>query len=311
MITKSAENKTNFALNLIFTDSARTAWGHILAGVATEKPPVVLMPAYIGFTEREGSGVFDPIIENSSEYQFYKVDGTLKIDIKDFSKAIESGSVNVALVIHYFGFCRNDMTAIKALCNKHNVLLVEDCAHAFQLDVNDQRIGNHGDFSFYSLHKYLATSAGGALKINTSAIQLPKLPENKHIATADLEQYAKTQFSQVAEARRNNYLSYAKFLPLSDKIEVMFDLTEVDIPQSFPIRVKNSLREKLYFYLIENSMPVTALYYRMIDQLTADKYPTSFVISHEILNLPVHQDVNEHDIEMICNSIFNFLKIQG
>ncbi|MBC7490054.1 MAG: hypothetical protein H7240_08975 [Glaciimonas sp.] len=57
MITKSAENKNNFALNLIFTDSARTAWGHILAGVAAAKPPVVLMPAYIGFTEREGSGV--------------------------------------------------------------------------------------------------------------------------------------------------------------------------------------------------------------------------------------------------------------
>lgn len=307
MITKSAENKTNFALNLIFTDSARTAWGHVLAGVALVKPPIVLMPAYIGFTEREGSGVFDPILENSAEYRFYKVDNNLKIDIDDFTNAIASGAVNVALVIHYFGFCRNDMTAIKKLCNKHNVLLVEDCAHAFQLDVNDQRIGNYGDFSFYSLHKYLATSAGGALKINTSAIQLPRLPENKHIATADLEQYAKTQFSQVADARKNNFLSYAKFLPLSDKLEIMFDLTELDIPQSFPIRVKNSLREKLYFYLIENNIPVTALYYRMIDQLTVDEFPNSFVISQEILNLPIHQDVIESDIETICKSISIFL----
>ncbi len=301
----------NFALDLVFTDSARTAWGHILAGVAATKPPVVLMPAYIGFTEREGSGVFDPVKENSAAYQFYKVDDTLKIEIKDFSNAIETGSVNVALVIHYFGFCRNDMTAIKNLCQKHNVLLVEDCAHAFQLDVNDQRIGNYGDFSFYSLHKYLASNAGGALKINTNKIQLPKLPDNKNIATADLEQYAKTQFSQVAEARRNNYLSYAKFLPLSDKIEVMFDLTEVDIPQSFPIRVKNSLREKLYFYLIENNIPVTALYYRMIDQLKADKFPTSFLIAHEIMNLPVHQDIDEQDIQIICNSISNFLNSEG
>lgn len=311
MTTKSAENKTNFALNLIFTDSARTAWGHILAGVSATKPPVVLMPAYIGFTEREGSGVFDPITENSAGYQFYKVDDTLKIDIKDFTNAIESGSVNVALVIHYFGFCRIDMTAIKTLCNKYNVLLVEDCAHAFQLDVNDQRIGNYGDFSFYSLHKYLATSAGGALKINTSAIQLPKLPENKKIATADLEQYAKTQFSQVAQARRNNFLSYAKFLPLSDKIEVMFELEDVDIPQSFPIRVKSSLREKLYFHLIENKMPVTALYYRLIDQLADEKFPISFKISQEILNLPVHQDVSVYDIEIICKSISHFLLLRS
>jgi len=311
MITKSAEIITNFASNLIFTDSARTAWGHILAGVAATKLPVVLMPAYIGFTEREGSGVFDPITENSAEYKFYKVDDTLRIDIMDFSNAIESGTVNIALVIHYFGFCRNDMTAIKALCNKHNVLLVEDCAHAFQLDVNDQSIGNYGDFSFYSLHKYLAVRAGGALKINNQKIKLPELSENKKINIADLEQYAKTQFSQVAKARRDNFRSYLRLLPLSNIIEVMFDLTEVDIPQSFPIRIKNSQREKLYFHLIDNNMPVTALYYRMIDQLNVDMFPISFSLSSEILNLPVHQDLNEDDIELICKSIFHFLKNQG
>ena len=311
MITKSAESKTNFALNLIFTDSARSAWGHVLAGVAMTKSPVVLMPAYIGYTEREGSGVFDPVTENSAEYQFYKVDETLKIDIEDFTNAIKTGSVNVALVIHYFGFCQNNMVEIKELCNKHNVLLVEDCAHAFQLDVNNQRIGNYGDFSFYSLHKYLATSAGGVLRINSNTIQLPQLPRYKHIATADLEQYAKTQFNEVARARRNNYLSYAKFLPKSDKIKVMFDLQEVDIPQSFPIRVKNSLREELYFYLIEKHMPVTALYYRLIDQLSIEKFPISFLISHEIMNLPVHQDVDDQDIKTICKSILDFLNTKA
>lgn len=308
MITKSAENKTNFALNLLFTDSARSAWGHILSGFGATHQLKVLLPSYIGFTEREGSGVFDPIEENSAGYQFYKVDQSLKIDLEEFAHMLAFGDVNVALIIHYFGLCRNNMSEIKKLCIKHNVLLVEDCAHAFQLGVVEQKIGNYGDYSFYSLHKYLATDSGGVLKINSGTINLSPLPEEKRISQNVLEQYAKTQFGGVASARRDNFLSYKKFLPKIKNIEVMFCLLDEDIPQSFPLRIKNGMREKLYFYLAENEMPVTALYYRLIDQIEKEKFPISFAISDEILNLPVHQDITQNDIREICSAISVFFE---
>ena len=306
MITKSAENKTNFALNLIFTDSARSAWGHILAGFAAIEQPKVLLPSYIGFTEREGSGVFDPIVETTADYQFYKVDDSLRIDLDEFAHLLSSGGLNIALVIHYFGLCRNDMKEVKKLCIEHNVLLVEDCAHAFHLEVVQQKIGNYGDYSFYSLHKHLATESGGVLKINSNVIDLPPLQDKNQISQAVLGQYAKTQFGDIANARRNNFLSYKKFLPVIKNVEIMFDLIEEDIPQSFPIRVSNGLREKLYFYLIGHSIPVTALYYRLIDKLEKKQFPISFAISDEILNFPVHQDVTLEDIRIICSHVANF-----
>ena len=89
---------------------------------------------------------------------------------------------------------------------------------------------------------------------------------------------------------------YASLLKPLDQIEIMFDLHDDDIPHTFPIRVKNLKREKLYFYLMERNMPTTALYYRMIDEIDASKYPTSYAISSEILNLPVHQDTTNEDI---------------
>lgn len=279
-----------------------------MSGFGATHQPKVLLPSYIGYTEREGSGVFDPIEENSAGYQFYKVDEFLRIDLDDFAQVLASGDVNIALVIHYFGLCRNNMNEIKKLCIKNNVLLVEDCAHAFQLGVNKQKIGNYGDCSFYSLHKYLATDSGGVLKINSDAINISTLPVTKRISQAVLEQYAKTQFGEVANARRDNFLLYKKYLPKIKSIEIMFCLIDEDIPQSFPLRIKNGMREKLYFYLVEHSIPVTALYYRLIDQIKKEKFPISFAISDEILNLPVHQDINESDILEICSAISIFFE---
>ena len=83
-----------------------------------------------------------------------------------------------------------------------------------------------------------------------------------------------------------------------------------DIPQTFPILIKNNQREKLYFYLMDQGAPTTALYYRLIDQIKKEDFPLSHKISQEILNLPVHQDTNQDDIIIICDLIRNFFTIK-
>jgi len=88
----------------------------------------------------------------------------------------------------------------------------------------------------------------------------------------------------------------------------MFDLVNGDIPQSFPLRIKNEKRERLYFYLIDHAIPVTALYYRLIEQIKQEQFPISFAIASEILNLPVHQDITQDDIREICSAIGNFFR---
>lgn len=306
MITKSAENQSRFTEPLLFTRDARTAWGHIVQAAAADGPPVVLMPAYIGYTEREGSGVLDPVEAHAAVPRFYRVDDALRIDMDSLAQALAAGDVRIVLVIHYFGLCRNDMTGVQALCARHGAVLVEDCAHAFQLGVARQQLGHYGDFSFYSLHKYLATASGGALQVNSDRLTLAPLAPAQRIALEVMEQYARTDFGQVSAVRIANFAHYTAKLTARQGVQPMYALAPGEIPQSFPVRIKDGLREKLYFHLIERGIPVTALYYRLVDQITEAAFPVSFAISGEILNLPLHQDVTEQDVARVCAEIDAF-----
>jgi dTDP-4-amino-4,6-dideoxygalactose transaminase len=309
MIQKSATNKQTFVNNIVFTANARTAWEHILFSMKNASvQPNVLMPSYIGYTDREGSGVFDPVEAQNVNAEFYKLNDDLSIDIDNFKMLVETKKFNSALIIHYFGFCRNDMEYIKTICKQNNVLLIEDCAHAFHLHEKESLLGKYGDFSFYSLHKYLPTKSGGVLQNNTNVIVNSILPEEKRINVQDLEHYAVSDFGKIAKRRRENYKMYEKNIDSYSEVKIMYKLKDGDIPQTFPILIKNGNREKLYFYLMEREAPTTALYYRLISQINPKEFPLSHEISHEILNLPVHQDTDETDVLFICNLINDFFK---
>uniref|UniRef100_UPI003080C512 DegT/DnrJ/EryC1/StrS family aminotransferase n=2 Tax=Vibrio cholerae TaxID=666 RepID=UPI003080C512 len=227
-------------------------------------------------------------------------------DIEDFNKKLKDEFFDLALVIHYFGFSRINMDNLKSICEENSVILVEDCAHAFYLCDCVSKIGTYGDYSFYSLHKYLAVSTGGLLKINSNTLLRPEINSEDMIDFSALERFSSSDFKKIAEIRRNNYKLYQRRLVSDENIEVLFDLCGNDIPQTFPIRVKNGLREKLYFYLLDNNIPTVALYYRMIPQIDPGKFELSMLISSEILNLPVHQDTTLEDVDLVCNKINDF-----
>jgi len=306
MIEKSPVDKQKFIKNLLFTSNARAAWEHILYSLKSTKDVEVLMPSYIGYTDREGSGVFDPVQKQNAYAEFYKLNEDLTIDINHFKELLKNKKFDCALIIHYFGFCRNNMEEIKNICQENNVVLIEDCAHAFHLHNKDSLLGNYGDFSFYSLHKYLPTNSGGVLKKNNDNSVLKSLEAEKKIDIQDLEHYANSDYNEIAKKRRNNYLFYKKYIDKHSDVQVIYELMPNDIPQTFPILIKNNQREKLYFYLMDQGAPTTALYYRLIDQIKKEDFPVSHKISQEILNLPVHQDTNQDDIIIICDLIRNF-----
>lgn len=308
MLLKSATDSNNCAYPYLFTANARTAWYKILESITVSKRKKLklLLPAYIGINDKEGSGVFDSVLKSQADFIFYKVTENLQVDVEDFYRKINSESIDLVLIIHYFGFSRINMDSIKSLCEKNDVILVEDCAHAFYLDDKKSKIGAYGDYSFYSLHKYLAVSTGGLLKINNNMLPIPKLSPEDKIDFSALERFASSDFKKIAEIRRDNYKSYRGKLINNDNIDVLFDLNDDDIPQTFPIFVKNGLREKLYFYLLDNNIPTVALYYRMIPQIEPSKFELSMLISSGILNLPVHQDTTLEDVDLVCRKINEF-----
>jgi dTDP-4-amino-4,6-dideoxygalactose transaminase len=304
---KVAVDTRKFADNLIFTSSARGAFSHVLQNITSNLGNLnVLLPSYIGITDREGSGVFDPIENSKCNPTFYLLNDRLKIDMDYLTNLIANDKFHVLLVIHYFGICQNDMEIIRNLCNQNEIILIEDCAHAFHIGMPEQKLGIVGDYSFYSVHKYLPVKSGGILKINTAKFDLSKLDDEIAMDREVLEQIVKTDYISVANKRRENFIMYSSELKGLGHIDVMYELDENEIPQTFPILIHDNLREKLYFYLIEREFPVVALYYRMIEEIDKTKFPISYKVANDILNLPVHQDVESSDITNLCNAIKSF-----
>lgn len=308
MITKDPINDKAFTKNIVLTKSARDAWKLIINSVKREEKQVsILLPSYIGFTEREGSGIFDPVEYTKSKYSFYGLNNNLGVDYSSLEKLVKDEKFDILLIVHYFGFCRNDLNKIKNLCEENNIILVEDCAHAFHWGMTPESLGILGDFSFYSVHKYLPVNSGGILKNISRKIELIDLPSEERISHEVALSIIKSDYKDIARKRILNFNLYKKKLAGVEGIEIMYDLENGEIPHSFPVRIKNKKREPLYFYLMDKDMPTIALYYRLIDELTADAYPESFKLSEEILNLPLHQDTTEEDIEVLSQNIIAFL----
>jgi dTDP-4-amino-4,6-dideoxygalactose transaminase len=72
------------------------------------------------------------------------------------------------LIVHYGGVACN-INYIKELCDKYNLLLIEDCAHSIDSYYNKIPLGSFGDFSVFSFHetKNINSGEGGLLVVNS------------------------------------------------------------------------------------------------------------------------------------------------
>jgi dTDP-4-amino-4,6-dideoxygalactose transaminase len=73
--------------------------------------------------------------------------------------------------VHYAGVAC-DMASINGTAERHNLVLIEDAAHAIQASVNGQALGGLGDLATLSFHetKNVSCGEGGALLVNDDAL---------------------------------------------------------------------------------------------------------------------------------------------
>lgn len=297
MISKKAENKNNFYRNIIFTNSAREGWELVLKSLKhTSK---ILLPSYIGITEREGSGIYDPVCNTKTNHDFYLLNDDLSISITEIENKLNQEKYDLILLVHYFGFKIDNIAELVLLCKKHNVIVVEDCAHLYNVNIESHSTpGSYGDFAFYSLHKFFPCNTGGLLVQNNLSLSLDvnnKIDLKKNIITNIFSYDVK----KIAEKRIENYNNYNLLLNEEIGFRKLKRIKDEDIPHNFPIIIDNNLREKLYFWLINKDITLIALYYQLIKPLMKKEYHSMHLISNNILNLPVHQDINLEDIKRI------------
>lgn len=103
---------------------------------------------------------------------FADIDKTYNIDPESLSALLEADpSIAAVVVQHTFG-SPADMDAIVALCTRHNVALIEDCAHALGTRYRGKLVGTFGVAAIFSFgrDKVLSTVSGGVAIVHTQPL---------------------------------------------------------------------------------------------------------------------------------------------
>lgn len=111
----------------------------------------------------------NPIIYEQATPVFIDSDEkTWNMDPDALEEAFEKyPEVKAVIVVHLYGMSA-DMDRIVELCDKHDVVLIEDAAESLGTEYKGQASGTHGDYGVYSFNgnKIITTSGGGALVSN-------------------------------------------------------------------------------------------------------------------------------------------------
>ncbi|MBN1970507.1 MAG: DegT/DnrJ/EryC1/StrS aminotransferase family protein [Candidatus Delongbacteria bacterium] len=298
MINKKARDVESFRRVFYQTESAREAWKKSIEELKLQHPYLkVLLPAYIGWSKNEGSGIFDTVSETGVDFEFYGLNAHLEIDVEDLKRKVLINPNCLVLLVHYFGFVDESYEMIVTWLYEKSILFVEDCAHAWLSDLIGGKCGRRGRFSFYSLHKLLPVDNGGVLVDNYPTV---RINENR-MKTMNCFFNLDYDLFSIFESRRENYRYLCDLLSEIKDIDILHkQLPDGICPQTLPVIINGYDRNKCYQEMNSLGFGVISLYHTMIKELENTEYETVNVISKKILNFPIHQDIKkEHIQEMV------------
>ena len=91
-------------------------------------------------------------------------------------------------------------------------------------------------------------------------------------------------------------------------LEPLWQYSEDVTYQTYPVIVKDTCRDDLYFGLNKQNFGAVSLYHEMIKPIEKQGLEEALWLSEHILNLPVHQDVNKTEIEKMFELLEKILK---
>ncbi len=247
--------------------------------------------------------------------------------------------------VHMAGYpC--DMEKIKIFCQKHNLILIEDCAHAIGTMAQGMHAGIHGItgcFSFYPT-KQITTGEGGVVisndeqiiekvkKLKAFGIDTPPELRTKP-GVYDVQglgyNYRMTDFQAAlgvgqmrrynrnVAGRKKNAKLYCTLLKDTNGISFTdyFDdhsyfLFQIVLDQSINRdKVLVDLKENGIGVSIHYATPVPLMsYYKNKYDNKASDYPNAVQYGNQSISLPVHSKLKDSDIEYVCQTLFKILE---
>jgi len=86
---------------------------------------------------------------------------SLTLNVSDVESLIGPHTKGI-LPVHFWGHPAN-MAMLREICDRHKLVLIEDCAQAFGASVQNAKTGNYGDYAAFafSVRKHIACGEGG------------------------------------------------------------------------------------------------------------------------------------------------------
>jgi len=237
------------------------------------------------------------------------------------------------------------MERITAICKKHGLLLIEDCAHTPGADYNGQPLGTFGDiaaFSFFA-NKNIAVGEGGMVVTRDAQLYEKLRHLRSHgMSVASFDRYKGRASSYDVEQPGLNYriheissaLGLVQLEKLQDANEKRKKLAEyyysrLDAVQDISIPYRNFSRGKPNYHI----MPVllseqidrltviesmkqdgvqTSIHYPAIQNFSAYKDKINStpkaekVCAHE-MTLPLYPEMTTGEIDIVCDALIKAL----
>jgi dTDP-4-amino-4,6-dideoxygalactose transaminase len=301
---KSAVNSATYRREWIPFGSARNGFAALLEAIVGNGAGDVLLPDYIGWSPREGSGIFDPIAALGLPHRFYKMTRDLTIDVSDLAQRVRDKPPAVLLLVHYFGYPDPAAAQVAALARDAGITLIEDEAHALFSDAIGGVCGRWGQAALFSLHKMLPLPSGGFVCFSSSAPQ----DVVHRVRAAALTGLDGDPFSYdwwaIAQHRVRNAHRLLELLNDVGGVRPLWPvLPQGVIPQTLPIIVESAPRNELYFKLNDAGFGVVSLYHTLVDAISVTDHPDAHWLSQHIMNLPLHQDADEAGLERLVTRL--------
>lgn len=256
------------------------------------------------------------------------------IDLNKIEEKISSRTKAI-IPVHLYGQMA-EIDKISAICKKHNLLLIEDCAQSHLAEYKGIKAGTTGiasSFSFYPGKNLGAYGDGGAIVTNDGSLAEKMrmfanhggIKKHQHVieginSRLDTLQAAVLNvklphLEKWNEQRLQNALLYNKLL---------YDMAEITVPKIrdeakhifhlYIIRAER--RDVLMNYLLEKGIQTQIHYPVILPLLPAYQYlnhkPEEFPIasSHQdkILSLPMFPELTNDQIEYVAENIKAFYK---
>ena len=265
----------------------------------------------------------------------------LNIDITDVRKRITT-KTKAIMPVHYCGQAC-DMDALMEISKDHKIFIIEDAAHAFGSSYKGKKIGSFGEATCFSFDpiKNLTCGEGGAVVLADDTIA--ELIRTKRILGIDKDTWHRyrnerawfyevtTQGYRYHMSNINAAIGIAQFKKFEsfihrkkeivqkynaafmniDGLKILtWDLKET-APFTYIVKVLNGVREDLIEFLKGKGVGTGIHYFPNHLQPFFKPFTTSLPVTEqigeEILTLPLYYDMTGQDVDLVIDSVTEFL----